>query len=939
MKLSLPFCTTLAQAQVTMELSSDSSTAHTFLSRSRSRSKSIILLLSVCILAACSDQGTTSTGTTKLVGQSNAQTQNTENTSLLASLAKEYPNGQLPADKVAQSAKALSQNPSVFKSSGALVAQAGTSSSGQNIRPQAFTATDFNPVYRIQNTTLPGSYFFTIYDFEKTAALAANPNWKLEGTAFYTLPAASTDLSPVYRFRNKLNGSYLYTAYESEKTDIETNYGATFELEGVAWRAQQTPAPGYSPLYRFRNLVNGTYLNTAYESEKDAIVAQYPDIFKLEGVAYYVLNTNPMGISGTAATGAPFPSGSKVVIIDATGAIVGNTIILNPEGSYSIVVPANSQPPLIIKASADGVTSMYSVSPTLVTGTVNVTPITNLIAARLSPTGNPANIAAEVQAGTATVTQATTTAKVQEIMTVLSPVTTALADTINPLTGTFIANGTGHDQLLDSVKIKITPTLTGTVQGSNVDVTVVTQQAAGASPIVIPTFSGTAAAIPPLPVSTIPASDLVASGTATKIRDLVARIQTCYGLPIAERVVANGTTAADIISPICRAIFFNNNPATFKTNGFAISSTESYSGIFKNTSTGALSDLGTYEFTRTNGDIVFSYRSRSPDTLNTNYFSGVARLEGTELKLVGNQWNYDVSIKPEASNRSFPNDPTYDYQTTGYNLFVANKVVGGNSIFNRVVVTSPVGTSFVLRPSSGYSYMVLEISPGVSSTTGIVRLNGNPLSTQSLTQIATKENTLVWGDFNYWTDLQISKITQRGTWKLDFFLAGNLTATPDTVEYRSTFERALTVPELKALKFAKFTDSFVASKASLSANSRGGNILFSVPTTSFEVQWEVPAGALAPISASLYGRAPNLNGIHNITDVSTGNRFDDGVNFGSAVRSASIFCANQSAADLHCDAQSNFAIGSKYNYMHLRAVTPSFMDVFTQLGLYKPSLN
>jgi Repeat of unknown function (DUF5648) len=931
MKLSLPFHTTLAQAQVTKELSSGSSNAHTFLSRSRSKSKSIFLLLSVCLLAACGDQGTTSTGTTKLVGQSNAQAQNTENTSLLASLAKEYPNGQLPADRVAQSAKALSQNPSVFKVS----AQRATSApaSGQNIQPQAFTATDFNPVYRIQNTTLSGSYFFTIYDFEKTAALAANPNWKLEGTAFYTLPAASTDLSPVYRFRNKLNGSYLYTAYESEKTDIETNYVATFELEGVAWRAQQTPAVGYSPLYRFRNLVNGTYLNTAYESEKDAIVAQYPDIFRLEGIAYYVLNTNPMGISGTAATGAPFPEGSKVEIIDATGAIVGNTIILNPEGSYNIVVPANSQPPLIIKASADGATTMYSVSPTLVTGTVNVTPITNLIAARLSPTGNPANLAAEVQAGTATVTTATTTAKTQEIVTVLAPLSTALGVSTNPLTGAFVANGTGYDQLLDSVKIKITPTLTGAVQSSNIDVTVVTQQASGAAPIVIPTFSATAAAVPPLSVATIPITSLVVSGTATKVRDLVAQMQTCYALPVTDRIALNGTLASDITAATCRGLFFNNDPTTYKNNGFFVSSTSQFSGIFKATSTGALFDLGSYEFTRTNGDIVFSFRSRSADTLNTNYNTVVARLEGTQLKLIGNQWIYDAAIKPTAITRTLPNDPSYSWQATGYNIFVANKVVGGNSIFNKVIVTSPEGSIFTLKPTAGFSYMVLESSPSVLTVTNIVSLNGNSLGSQSLTQIASKETGQFWSNFAYWTDTQISSLTQRGVWKYDFYLAANATATPDTTEYRSTYERAPTVAELKAITFAKFTDSFISNLVTQSATTSGGNITLIMPVTSIGLTWEVPTGALAPIQGFISGRAPIISALN------LGNRFDDTVNFGSNARTAFVSCATQSIADLHCDAGGNFAVGTRFNYMHVKAISPGLMDVFSQLGLYKPSLN
>ncbi len=292
------------------------------------RSKSILLPLSICIVVACGGQGTIDTSSAKLASQSNVlvatTSQKTENSSLLASLAREYPKGQLPAERTAQAAKTLSQNPSVFKNSALITAQSSVSS--QNIQSQAFTATDFKPVYRIQNTTLPGSYFFTIYEAEKTAALAANPNWNLEGPAFYTLPAASTDLSPVYRFRNKVNGSYLYTAYESEKTDIQTNYGAIYELEGVAWRAQQTEAPGFTALYRFRNLTNGTYLNTAYAAEKDAIVRDYPLVFKLEGIAYYVHQDGPPPKNLLTDTGIPanqcYGAGSNVLISCTSAAAI-----------------------------------------------------------------------------------------------------------------------------------------------------------------------------------------------------------------------------------------------------------------------------------------------------------------------------------------------------------------------------------------------------------------------------------------------------------------------------------------------------------------------------------------------------------------------------------------------------------------------------------------
>lgn len=159
--------------------------------------------------------------------------------------------------------------------------------SDSDIQPQAATA-NFSPVIRIQNTTLAGSYFFTIYDSERIAALVANPRWNEEGTAFWASAVPGAGLSPVHRFRNNFNGSYLYTIYESERANIVAKYSATFTYEGAAWYASQTQLVGWLPLYRFRNLTNGTYLFTANEAEKNNIIASYVNTFSLEGVAYYV---------------------------------------------------------------------------------------------------------------------------------------------------------------------------------------------------------------------------------------------------------------------------------------------------------------------------------------------------------------------------------------------------------------------------------------------------------------------------------------------------------------------------------------------------------------------------------------------------------------------------------------------------------------------------
>ena len=278
--------------------------------------KHLLIYTSIALLAACGAQESANTDkntdaavvniastATNNVADNAAPAEPGSDSKLLTSLAAVYPGGQLPAERAAQAAADLLQNPAALKLTAGtasvadiglspqITAQSGTQT--QLIQAQA-TSADYQPVQRIQNTTLYGAYFFSIYPGEVTTALATNPNWSLEGPAFWASLATGTDLHPVHRFRNKTNGSYLYTIYDTERADIAANYSATFEYEGVAWHARQTTAIGWSALYRFRNKTNGTYLFSAYESEKDAIVANYPTVFALEGIAYYVRQDAPI---------------------------------------------------------------------------------------------------------------------------------------------------------------------------------------------------------------------------------------------------------------------------------------------------------------------------------------------------------------------------------------------------------------------------------------------------------------------------------------------------------------------------------------------------------------------------------------------------------------------------------------------------------------------
>ena len=141
------------------------------------------------------------------------------------------------------------------------------------------------PVFRFY-IPKSGMYFYTIYTSERDTILATLSNaFTYEGIAFYASPTPSAGYAPITRFRNNLNGSYLYTISDVEKASILQNY-PQYVLEGTAWYAESSAAGGGSPLYRFRTN-NNSHIYTAYDTEKANILANYTS-FVLEGPAYYV---------------------------------------------------------------------------------------------------------------------------------------------------------------------------------------------------------------------------------------------------------------------------------------------------------------------------------------------------------------------------------------------------------------------------------------------------------------------------------------------------------------------------------------------------------------------------------------------------------------------------------------------------------------------------
>jgi hypothetical protein len=190
-------------------------------------------------------------------------------------------------------------------------------------------------------------------------------------------------------------------------------------------------------------------------------------------------------VSGTAATGAPF-AGATVTLFDSAGEPFTASGVTAPNGNYTITVLLSAKPPFVVQAvSADKTQTLVSVVAEAKDTTTNITPITNLIASRLSPSGDPTKLASELKTGTASFNLAALQVKVKEIVALLKPLMDAAGDSSDPLNGKLVADGTGADKVLDTLAISITPK-----SASSVEIVVGQKATAGTDSVAPITFAG-----------------------------------------------------------------------------------------------------------------------------------------------------------------------------------------------------------------------------------------------------------------------------------------------------------------------------------------------------------------------------------------------------------------------------------------------------------------
>ena len=211
----------------------------------------------------------------------------------------------------------------------------------------------------------------------------------------------------------------------------------------------------------------------------------------------------------------------------------------------------------------------------------------------------------------------------------------------------------------------------------------------------------------------------------------MADATACYALPLTTRVgtPATGSPAAavglatDVTAPACKGMFFGNNPVNYKFNGAWVgrsaSNSGAFSGLFRDSATGAVFDAPVFEYGLPNGDIAVTFRTTVGTGLPSVATSFV-RLDPADqkLKFMGNQYRFSGSIQAFMQKREFLTlgQAQWNYYSSGYSMGVDN-----TGEFAKVEVTAPNGQIITLVPDAAVSFLKIQNKRDRKST----RLNSS----------------------------------------------------------------------------------------------------------------------------------------------------------------------------------------------------------------------
>lgn len=132
-----------------------------------------------------------------------------------------------------------------------------------------------------------GTHFYSVSKAERNTLIQTRPDLAYEGVGLEAVAFPSTDTAaaPVFRFFDVKTGTHFYSASTTERDSI---LAARPDLrsEGTAFYEHTAAQAGDAPVYRFFDLKDGTHFYTASASERATIVSTRADL-RDEGVGFY----------------------------------------------------------------------------------------------------------------------------------------------------------------------------------------------------------------------------------------------------------------------------------------------------------------------------------------------------------------------------------------------------------------------------------------------------------------------------------------------------------------------------------------------------------------------------------------------------------------------------------------------------------------------------
>lgn len=648
-------------------------------------------------------------------------------------------------------------------------------------------------------------------------------------------------------------------------------------------------------------------------------------------------------VSGIVATGAPC---SGAALTFAGFAIVSVPVVLTArDGSYSasITVTTNEvAKPIYVKAecpnAAGGNDTLASVTPTSASGTVNVNPLTNLISALVSKSGDPKLLGVELLNGTLTVDAALIAGKVEQLREILLPALgpLTLASAFDPIKGAATANGTGIDRLLDMLDIEITPNADSTstvairlkIKNTSETDSQPVIRFTNVMPLDIIKFNNQITEFSVQQVTFI-AGMMIPSQTAGLIADLIGRMNACYALAPGARSVSDAA-----LSQTCASAFVDGKVTNFQENGLRgmdallvprlglVFSDSAVTTLLTDAAATRFS-LASYEYLRPNGVMGLSVSKTSPDTsIQAISLETQVGVDG-KLGLSGNQYKYQAKIVPLAERRTFLNQKDSNYLSTGISISVPLPNLETTPL-TKVVVTPPANriasnlAAFPLFP--GADGMALPLKDRLLNDTAYPSAGGFLRLRAEYTDViagATRRppSSRELGEYfaNEISESALQQFSAGDVWTVDFY-TGSAT-TPESSQYYRLPARPYTISELRSLAVPDLTAETKTLLQSLIDSDRG-DAPGITPLTGLPAITLPSTGDPVPIEQRVVG--------HTAPAGATSDIFFTDFNYLSSGRAGSqiVPCSNGANGDLHCAADGKYASGAVLKGVELLSRLP-----------------